>query len=143
MSTTAWRFRGTEGADKAVAQLKRLDDQDLIDVQDVTVIRWPEYAKAPVIQEHVTDEGSAMSSLVSKMKHGRIGGPMIESVKRDMMPGTSAVVVMSSAAVVDSVGQAFKGQPMELIRSDLSVPEQDHLRAMFGEAGQGNGGPAH
>jgi hypothetical protein len=41
MSTTAWRFNGTEGADAAVLRLKQLDDQDLIDAQDVTLIRWP------------------------------------------------------------------------------------------------------
>ena len=41
MSTTAWRFSGTEGADAAVLRLKQLDGQDLIDVQDVTVLREP------------------------------------------------------------------------------------------------------
>ncbi len=133
MSTTAWRFKGTEDADKAVMRLKQLDSQDLIDVQDVTVIRWPEYAKAPVMHEHATDEGSPMSSLVSKMKHGRIDGSMIESVRQDMVPGTSAVVVMSTAAIVDTVGKAFRGQAMELMRSDLSVQEQDHLRTVFEE----------
>ena len=133
MSTTAWRFKTTEGADQAVIRLKQLDAQDMIDVQDVTVVRWPEYAKAPVMHEHVTDEGSTMSTLMSKMKHGRIDGSMIDSVKQDMVPGTSAVVVLSTAAVVDTVGQAFRGQAMELMRSDLSVPEQDRLRAVFGE----------
>jgi uncharacterized membrane protein len=134
MSTTAWRFKTTEGADQAVLRLKQLDSQDLIDVQDVTVIRWPEYAKAPVAHEHVTDEGSAMSSLMSKMKGGtRIEGSMVESVKQDMVPGTSAVVVLSTAAIIDTVGKAFRGQAMELMRSDLSVQEQDHLRAVFGE----------
>ncbi len=102
-------------------------------MQDVSVIRWPEYAKAPIAHEHVTDEGSAMSSLVSRMKHGRIDGSMLESIKQDMIPGTSAVVVLSTAAIIDTVGRAFRGQAMELMRSDLSVPEQDHLRAVFGE----------
>jgi uncharacterized membrane protein len=134
MSTTAWRFKGTEDADQAVLRLRQLDSQDLIDVQDVTVIRWPEYAKAPVTHEHVTDEGSsAMSTLVSKMKHSRIDSSMLESVRQDMVPGTSAVVVLSTAAIIDTVGKAFRGQAMELMRSDLSVQEQDHLRTVFGE----------
>jgi len=47
MSTTAWRFSGTEGADDAVLRLKQLDTQDLIVVQDVAVLRWPQYAAAP------------------------------------------------------------------------------------------------
>lgn len=136
MSTTAWRFRSTEGADDAVFKLKQLDSSDLIDVQDVTVLRWPLHAQGPTAQEHVTDEGSKVSSLVSRLRGtGRIGTMMIESVKGDMLPGTSAVVVLSTAAVVDTVVRAFQGQPMELVRSDLSVPEQDRLRASFSNPG--------
>ena len=135
MSTTAWRFKGTEDADQAVLRLRQLDSQDLIDVQDVTVIRWPEYAKAPVTHEHVTDEGSsAMSTLVSKMKHSRIDSSMLESVKADMRPGTSALVLLSADAAIDTVAKAFEGHAMELIRSDLSVQEEDQLRASFGDS---------
>ncbi|HUJ05944.1 MAG TPA: DUF1269 domain-containing protein [Streptosporangiaceae bacterium] len=138
MSTTAWRFRGTEGADEAVLKLKQLNSQDLIDVQDVSVIRWPQYASAPTATEHVTDEGSKVSAMVHKLRTGRIDSGMIESVKGDLMPGTSAVVVMSSDAAVDTVARAFQGQAMELIRSDLSVQQQDALRAALG----GPRGPA-
>jgi uncharacterized membrane protein len=136
MSTTAWRFASTEGADDAVLRLKQLNAQDLIDVQDVTVLRWPLYATAPTAHEHVADEGGKVSTLVSKLKGtGRIDTMLLESVKAtDMMPGTSVVVVMSAAAVVDTVAKAFHGQPMELVRSDLSVQEQDRLRAAFGSS---------
>src|SRR6266568_4720605 len=98
MSTTAWRFSGTEGADQAVLKLKQLDSQDLIEVQDVAVIRWPQYAAAPTAQQHVTAEGSKVSSLVHKLKKGSIDPSMIESVKGDLMPGNSALVLLSSAA---------------------------------------------
>ena len=136
MSTTAWRFRSTEGADDAVLKLKQLDAQDLIDVQDVTVLRWPLHATGPTAQEHVTDEGNKVSSLFSKLRGtGRIDTMMIESVKGDMTPGTSAVVVLSTDALIETVARAFQGQPMELVRSDLSVPEQDRLRAAFGNMG--------
>jgi uncharacterized membrane protein len=132
MSTTAWRFTGTEGADEAVLRLKQLDAQELIDVQDVTVLRWPHYAAQPTAQEHVTDEGSRVSSLVSKLRHASIDGSMIESVKGDMVPGTSVLMLLSSDAAVDTVARAFEGQRMELVRSDLSVQQQDRLRAAFG-----------
>jgi uncharacterized membrane protein len=136
MTTTAWRFMGTEGADAAVLKLKQLSSQDLIDLQDVTVIRWPQYSSAPLAHEHVTEEGSMVSSFMGKLKTGHIEGSMIEAVKGDMMPGTSAMVLMSSDAAVDTVAQAFEGQPMELIRSDLSVQQQDRLRAAFGDPGK-------
>lgn len=134
MPTTAWGFSGTEGADAAVLRLKQLDAQDLIDVQDVTVIRWPQYAAQPQAQEHVTDEGSKVSSFVSKkLRHAAIDSAMVESVKTDMTLGTSAVVLLSSDASVDAVVKAFEGQAMKLIRSDLSVQQEDLVRAAFSE----------
>lgn len=87
MPTTAWRFASTEGADGAVLKLKGLEAQDLIDVQDVTVLRWPHYAGGPAVQEHVTDQGTMVSSLMRKMKRETIDGSMIETVKTDLMPG--------------------------------------------------------
>jgi uncharacterized membrane protein len=133
MSTTAWRFSGTEGADAAVLRLKQLDTQDLIDVQDVAIIRWPQYAAAPQAQEHVTDEGSKASSLAKKIRKAGIDSAMVESVKGDMTPGTSALVLLSADAAMDTVANAFEGQAMELMRSDLSVQQEDQLRAAFSD----------
>ncbi len=136
MSTTAWRFRSTEGADDAVLRLKQLNAQDLIDIQDVAVVRWPQHANAPSSHEHVTDEGGKVTTMVSKLRGvGRIDTHLLDAVKEDMVPGTSAVVVMSYDAVVDVVAKAFEGQPMELMRSDLSVQEQDQIRTRFGDPG--------
>lgn len=133
MSTTAWRFSGTEGADAAVLRLKQLDTQDLIDVQDVAIIRWPQYAAAPQAQEHVTDEGSKAFSLAKKIRKAGIDNAMVESVKGDMTPGTSALVLLSADAAMDTVAKAFEGQAMELMRSDLSVQQEDQLRAAFSD----------
>jgi uncharacterized membrane protein len=133
MPTTAWRFSGTEGADDAVLRLKQLDAQELIDVQDVAVLRWPQYAAAPQAQEHVTDEGSKASSFAKKLRKAGIDSGMLESVKGDMAPGTSALVLLSADAAIGPVVGAFEGQAMELIRSDLSVQQQDQVRAAFGD----------
>ncbi|MGD0927694.1 MAG: DUF1269 domain-containing protein [Streptosporangiaceae bacterium] len=140
MSTTAWRFSGTEGADAAVLRLKQLDAQDLIDVQDVTVIRWPHYATAPQAQEHVTSEASKASSFAKKLTKAGIDAGMLDSVKGDMTPGTSALVLLSADAAIDTVVQAFEGQAMELIRSDLSVQQEDLLRDAFANASSPNAG---
>jgi len=133
MTTTAWKFSGTEKADEAVLRLKELDAQDFIHVQDVAVIRWPRYAGAPTAQEHVTDEGGKVSAMVSKLRHPTIDSSMIESAKGDMTPGTSVLVLLSSDAAIDTVAQALQGLGMELTRSDLSVQQQDHVRAAFGD----------
>ena len=140
MPTTAWRFAGTEGADTAVVRLKQLQSQDLINVMDVAVLRWPEYATEPTTHEHVTEEGGKMASLVRRLQHPVIDGSMIETVKTDMRPGTSAVVLLSSDAQIDAVVHAFEGQPMELIRTDLSVPDQDRLRLAVDQARRSGSG---
>jgi uncharacterized membrane protein len=139
-SLTAWKFGGTEGADAAVLRLKQLDHQELIDVLDVAVVRWPEYSAEPLAQEHVTDEGTKMSALVNKVRKAGIDSAMVESVKGDITPGTSALVLLSSDATIDTVAKAFEGQGMELIRSDLSVQQEDQLRTAFTEATDGEPG---
>ena len=131
MTTTAWRFKGTEGADAAVLRLKQLDAQEVMDVQDVAVLRWPQYASGPQVQEHVTDEGSRTSSLAKRIRKAGIDSAMLQAVKDDMGLGTSALVVLSADAALDAVAGAFQGQAMELIRSDLSVQQEDALRSAF------------
>jgi uncharacterized membrane protein len=137
VSTTAWRFSGTEGADAAVLRLKQLDSQELMDVQDVAVLRWPQYASGPQVQEHVTDEGSKTASLAKRIRKAGIDGAMLQAVKDDMKLGTSALLVLSADAAIEAVAKAFEGQAMELIRSDLSVQQEDALRNAF-SAGSGH-----
>ena len=133
MTTTAWRFNGTEGADAAVLRLKQLDAQEVMDVQDIAVLRWPQYASGPQVQEHVTDEGSKASSLAKRMRKAGIDGGLLQAVKDDMQLGTSALIVLSADAALDAVAKAFEGQAMELIRSDLSVQQEDALRTAFSD----------
>jgi uncharacterized membrane protein len=140
MPTTAWRFAGTEGADGAVARIKQLDSQDMINAMDVAVLRWPEYAPGPTTQEHVTSGGGKVASIKRKLQHAVIDSSMIDTVKGDLRPGTSAMVLLSSDADIDAVVHAFEGQPMELLRTDLSVPEQDRLRLAVEQARQQGGG---
>jgi uncharacterized membrane protein len=142
MPTTAWRFAGTEGADGAVLRLEQLDAAELINVMDVAVLRWPEYALAPITQEHVTRQGGKMAKLMHKLRHAAIDDTMIETVKGDMCPGTSAMVLLSSDAKIDAVVHAFEGQPMELVRTDLSVPDQDRLRLSVNQIRRRDGGDA-
>ena len=135
MPTTAWRFVGTEGADEAVLKLKQQEAAKLVEVQDVAVIRWPQYAAEPTVREHVTEEGSKVSSLMHKFKHSGIDSSMVESAKGDMSPGSSVLVLLTPESAVEAFAKAFGGQGVELIRSDLSVQEQDEVRAALGDSG--------
>ncbi len=134
MPTTAWRFGGTEGADVAVLKLQQLDGQGLINMSDVALLRWPQYAAEPLVQEHATESGGKVAGMMRRLQHPTVDSSMIDTVKGDLTPGTSAIVLLSSDASIDAVVRAFEGQAMELIRSDLSVPEQDRLRLAIDEA---------
>ena len=136
MPTSAWRFAGTEGADGAVVKLKGLAAQDLIEVQDLAVIRWPRWAAEPILQEHVTEEGSRVSALVGRRRHAVIDGSIVEAAKGDMTPGTSVIVMLSANADIDALAGTFQGlgRDIELVRTDLSVPDQDRLRAAISHA---------
>jgi hypothetical protein len=48
-----------------------------------------------VRREHVTEEGSKVSSLVHKLKHSGIDSSMVLSAKGDMTPGTSVLVLLN------------------------------------------------
>jgi hypothetical protein len=52
------------------------------------------------------------------------------------------MVLLSSDAKIDAVVHAFEGQPMELVRTDLSVPDQDRLRLSVNQIRQPDGGDA-
>ena len=136
MPTSAWRFSGTEGADDAVVKLKGLAAQDLIELQDVTVIRWPRWAAQPIVQEHVTEEMSKVSALMGRRKNAVVQGSMIDAACGDMTPGTSVVVMLTANAKIDAIAGTFQGlgRDIELIRTDLSVPEQDRLKAAISHA---------
>jgi uncharacterized membrane protein len=143
MPTSAWRFSGTEGADDAVVKIKGLAAQDLIEVQDLTVIRWPRWAAESIVQEHVTEEGSRVSALVARRRHAVIDSSIIEAARGDMTPGTSVIVMLTANANIDAVAGTFQGlgRDIELIRTDLSVPEQDRLKAAISHAIDQRQGP--
>ena len=50
-----------------------------------------------------------------------------------MTPGTSALFLLSSDAVIDRVKGAFHGTKAELVASNLSSEEEAKLREAFAE----------
>ena len=94
------------------------------------MVRWPHYATAPQAQEHVTAEGSKASSFAKKLTKPA-STPRCSTRSRESTPGSSALVLLSADAAIDTVAQAFEGHAMELMRSDLSVQQEDRLREAF------------
>ena len=62
-----------------------------------------------------------------------IDDDFIRRVRDEVTPGTSALFVMSSDAVVDKVKEAFAGSSPELIFTNLTDEQEAAIREAFAE----------
>ena len=157
---TVWKFDDAGGADQAEQTLTDLARQNLITIHDAATVSWPADKKRPKTRqlESLVGAGALSGSFWGLLfgliffvpllgmavgaAAGALGGSMadigiddefIDSVKSKVTPGTSALFVLSSDAVLDRVHEAFAGQDPELIQSSLSGEEEGKLREVFAE----------
>jgi uncharacterized membrane protein len=157
---TAWAFNSVEGADQAVQRLQGLQAQQLINIQDAAVVSWEEGKKKPKTRQLNNlagvgalggafwgmlfgliffvpllgmAVGAAVGALSGSMADVGIDDSFIEGVKQRVTPGTSALFLLSSDAVVDRVRETFQGSHGHLIASNLSAEQEEKLREVFAE----------
>jgi uncharacterized membrane protein len=157
---TVWKFQTTDGADGAVDRLKSLEKQELIQVHDAATISWEEGAKRPTTRQLHNLVGSGamggmfwgmlfgliffvpllgaaigagIGALAGSMTDVGISDDFINSVKQRVTPGTSALFVLSSDAVIDRIKDVFQDSHAELIASNLSAEQEAKLREVFTE----------
>ena len=75
--------------------------------------------------------GAAVGAVKGSLSDVGIDDDFIESVRAQVTPGTSALFVMSSDAVLDEVKEAFARQDMELISTNLSSEQEQALLQAF------------
>jgi uncharacterized membrane protein len=56
----------------------------------------------------------------------------IDQVRARITPGTSALFLLETGAVVSRMAEAVKGQQFEIIQTNLSKEQEDKLRADAG-----------
>jgi uncharacterized membrane protein len=157
---TVWKFDSAGGADQAVTTLKGLEQQQLIALQDAAVVSWPDGAKKPKTRQlnNLAGAGALGGAFWGMLfgliffvpllgaaigaAAGALGGALtdvgiddkfIKQVRDEITPGSSALFLLSSGAVLDRVQAAFEGQQAELIRTNLSNEQEEALRAAFSE----------
>lgn len=157
---TVWKFPTSRGAADAEHTLEQLSKQELITVQDAAIVSWAEGAKKPKTQQLNSMKaagalggsfwgllfgllffvpflgmavGAAMGALTGSLTDVGIDDDFIKTVRDEITPGTSALFVLSSAGVLDKVHEAFEGQPMELVKTNLSSEQEAKLREAFGD----------
>ncbi len=159
-SMTVWKFPTPHGADAALEKLRQLDAQHLITVQDAAVVSWePGKNKPKTRQMNDTTArgalgggfwgllfgliffvpilglaiGAASGALFGSLTDVGINDSFIKSVRDQVTPGTSALFLLSSDAVIDRVKEEFPVGDAELIRTNLSNEQEAKLRAAFAQ----------
>jgi uncharacterized membrane protein len=156
---TAWKFSSPYGADDALATLEKLQSEALIQVQDAAVVSWePDRSKPRTREMHSGKRagalgggfwgllfgliffvpilglaiGAASGALFGSLADVGISDAFIDSVRQKVTPGTSALFLLSSDAVMDRVAAEFKDTHAELISTNLSAEQEAGLREAIG-----------
>src|SRR3954468_589602 len=157
---SVWKFPTADGAARAEDTLQELQRKELIQIHDAAIVTYPEGAKKPKTRQlrSMTGAGAlggafwgmlfgliffipllglaigaGMGALAGSMSDVGIDDSFIRRMREEIQPGTSALLGLSSGAVVDKVRDAFAGQQMILVETNLSHEQEDKLREVFSE----------
>jgi uncharacterized membrane protein len=157
---TVWKFDTASGADEGISTLERLAKEELIVIHDAATVTWPAGKKKPKTHQLSSMAGAgalggafwgmlfgllffipllgmavgaAAGALSGSLVDVGIDDDFIKSVRAKVTPGTSALFLMTSNAVMDKIRDAFEGNQPELIETNLSNEQEAQLRAAFGE----------
>ena len=162
MSTlTVWRFDTTEGAEQAADILRDLARAGAIVLEDAATVVWERGRNKPRTHQLTSTTGAgalgggfwgllfgliffvpllgaaigaATGALAGSLTDVGIDDSFINRVRDQVTPGTSALFLMTSAAAIDRVHDAFAGGPKaELIFTDLSPEQEAALREVFAD----------
>jgi uncharacterized membrane protein len=157
---SVWKFESADGAERAEELLLQLQKEELIQVIDAATVAWPVDKKKPKTKQLNSTTaagalggsfwgflfgllffvpllgmavGAATGALAGSLSDVGIDDGFIDSIRSKVTPGTSALFVMTSDAVVDKVSAAFEGQSGELIHTNLSHEDEAKLREAFAD----------
>ena len=157
-----FQFPTAEGADTMLSTLEGLQRQQLIEIHDGAVVSWPVGDRKPKTRQLYKSAttgsgalggsfwgllfgllffvpffglamGAAIGALMGHFSHYGIDQDFINQVRSKITPGTSALFLMETGAVVSRMAEAVKDQQFEIIQTNLSKEQEDKLRADFGE----------
>jgi len=157
---TAWAFDTVDGAEQASQRLQSLQTQELIRIEDAAVVSWEPEKKKPKTRQlsNMTAAGAlggtfwgmlfgllffvpffglavgaAMGALAGHFANYGIDDDFINSVRSKITPGTSALFLLTSGAVLDKVAEGVKDIQFEIVQTNLSKEQEAQLKEAFGE----------
>lgn len=157
-SVTVLRFTTATGADETLGQIQELQKQNLITLHDAAIVSWPAGQQAPKTRQLVDlvsstalsgmfwgilfglifvtpffgmALGGAVGAIGGALRDYGIDDEFIKSIRGAVTPGSSALFLMTSDAVLDRVAQALKDRDFEIIATNLSSDQERKLRELF------------
>ena len=157
---TVLKFSTPEGAQDMLNKVYEMQNQELITVVDAAMVTWPEGRKTPKTKQAVNltgagamdgafwgmlfgllffvplfgmAVGASMGALTGCFADYGIDDNFIKRIRKEVEPGTSALFLMTTNAVVDRVVDELKGREFELVSTNLTREQEDELRRAFGE----------
>lgn len=156
---TVLKFDTPDGAEQQLSILQGLQKQELITVVDAALVTWEANKKKPKTRQLHNMAGAGalsgtfwgmlfgllffvpflgaaigagMGALAGSMTDVGIDDNFIKQVRSEVSPGTSALFLLTTGAVLDRVAEAMKtGPAFEIVSTNLSKDQEDTLRAAF------------
>jgi uncharacterized membrane protein len=159
-SLVVLKFPNAEGAQLMLSRLEALQKQQLITIVDGAIVSWAAGASKPKTDQlrNLTGigalggafwgmlfgllffvpffglaVGAAIGALAGHFAHYGIDDDFINSVRSKITPGTSALFLLTSGAVIDRVAEGVKDIPFEIIQTNLSKEQEAALKEAFGQ----------
>lgn len=159
---TVWRYDTTEGADRAAELLLDFADADDVGLLDAATVVWEVGKRKPRTRLLFPDAsghgalsggfwglvfglifyvpllgaaiGAATGAIAGSLTDVGIDDGFVNRVRDQVIPGTSALFLFSSDAVLERVHDTLAGGPEgHFIHADLSPEQESALREIFGD----------
>jgi uncharacterized membrane protein len=156
MNTLAvWRFPAPQGAEETLPELARLVAESGAGVDDAALVSWPPERRTPATRElgSLTGPGrlwhgfwgmflglifltplagpafgAAAGALAGSLADFGVADDFVKRVRENVTPGTSAIFVLGPRVSADHVAAHLDGPAVEVLRSELSLEQEQHLR---------------
>lgn len=155
---TAWRFESVDGAEEASQILRRAAGEGLVRIEDYAVVEWQPGKDRPDVKYENRDDlrgagwgallgvlvgalfflplvgaaaGAAIGVLYKRVEAVGISKDQLETIGREVEPGTSALFVVNHDSDLDRLAERFRGLEGRLLASNLVAGEEEDVRRAF------------
>jgi uncharacterized membrane protein len=152
---TVWRFPAPDAAEQALTPLLGIVNAGRVSIDDCVLVAWPPSRRTPATRElgSLTGPGqmwggfwgmllgliflapiagpsfgAAAGAFAGSLADFGVADDFVKRVRDSVTPGTSALFVLSARASADGIAAGLQGLADEVLRSELSREQEEHLR---------------